>query len=64
MPKVVGQDKRVSKEVTCKHCGAVNEYLPNEVRILWNGKDYSGGSAGARGFNCAGCGQEVITESW
>lgn len=64
MPKVVGQDKRVTKEKTCKHCGAINEYLPNEVRVLYTGRDISGCSEGAKGFNCAGCGQEVITEAW
>lgn len=64
MPKVVGQDQTVCKRITCKHCGAINEYTPNEVRTLWSGTDYSGGSDGAKGFNCAGCGKEIYTERW
>lgn len=64
MPKVVGQDQTVYKRITCNHCGAINEYTPNEVRTLWSGTDYSGGSDGAKGFNCAGCGKEVHTERW
>lgn len=64
MPKVVGFNNYVFKQCTCRECGAVNEYVPNDVRILWSGKDYSGGSDGAKGFNCANCGKEVIVERW
>ena len=35
MPTVVGQDKSVYKRCTCRHCGSINEYTPNEVRTLW-----------------------------
>lgn len=64
MPKIVGQNKNVAKRITCKSCGAINEYLPNEVRTLWEGKDYSGGADGAKGFNCGQCAEQVIVESW
>lgn len=64
MPSVVGRDETIKKRVTCRRCGAINEYLPNEVRTLHSGTDISGGSDGAEGFNCAGCGQEVYTRSW
>ena len=64
MPVVVGRDESVSKKLTCRHCGSINQYAPNEVRTLWSGKDYSGGSAGAEGFNCANCGKEVIVRAW
>ena len=64
MPVVVGRDESVYKKLTCRHCGAINQYAPNEVRTLWSGKDYSGGSAGAEGFNCANCGEEVIVRDW
>ena len=64
MPKVIGLDQSVYKRITYKHCGAINEYTPNEVRTLWSGTDYSGGSDGAKGFNCAGCGKEIHTERW
>lgn len=63
MPKVVGQDQSVVKRATCRDCGAVNEYLPNEVRILSQGKDISGCMSTTKGFNCAGCGKELITYS-
>ena len=64
MPNVVGHDPSVMKRVTCHHCGAINEYAPQEVRVLWSGTDYSGGPDGAKGFVCAACGKEVITERW
>lgn len=64
MPKIIGQDRSVYKRITCQHCGAINEYSPNEVRTLWSIEDYSGGSDGAKGFNCAGCGKEIYTERW
>ncbi|AKE44819.1 hypothetical protein AU106_gp188 [Sinorhizobium phage phiM9] len=64
MPVVVGQDQSVKKRATCRHCGAINEYLPSEVRVLYSGKDISGGPDGAEGFNCAQCGKEIRTRSW
>ena len=57
MPVVIGKDESVYKRLTCQKCGAINQYAPNEVRTLWEGRDYSGGSDGAEGFNCAGCGK-------
>ena len=64
MPVVVGRDESVYKKLTCRHCGSINQYAPNEVRTLREGRDYSGGSDGAEGFNCAGCGKEVIVRAW
>lgn len=64
MPKVVGLDHSVVKRATCQHCGAINEYLPIEVIILWSGTDYSGGADGAKGFKCAGCAKDIIIERW
>lgn len=61
MPKVIGQDQSVAKRITCRHCGAVNEYLPNEVRVLSRGRDISQTMCTTEGFNCAQCGKEVIT---
>lgn len=63
MPEVVGKDESVYKRITCKHCGSINKYFPNEVRILYQGKDISGCTEIDYGFNCAGCGKEVITRS-
>ena len=64
MPVVVGRDESVYKKLTCRNCGSINQYAPNEVRTLREGRDYSGGSDGAEGFNCAGCGKEVIVRAW
>lgn len=64
MPVVVGRDESVYKKLTCHHCCSINQYTPNEVRTLREGRDYSGGSDGAEGFNCAGCGKEVIVRAW
>lgn len=64
MPKVIGQDQSVYKRITCQRYGAINEYTPSEVKTLWSGKDYSGGSDGAKGFNCTGCGKQIHTERW
>lgn len=64
MPEIIGKDQSVYKQLTCRHCGSINKYLPIEIRTLWSCKDYSGGSDGAEGFNCADCGKEVITRVW
>lgn len=64
MPRVVGEDKQVFKQVTCRHCGAINEYTPSEVRLLYSGRDYGGGADGAKGFNCARCNEQIKTEVW
>lgn len=61
MPKVIGQDKSVAKQATCRQCGAVNEYMPNEVRILSQGRDISQTMCTTKGFNCGQCGAEVVT---
>lgn len=64
MPKVVRQDQTVYKRATCRHCGAINEYTPNEVRLLWAGKDISGCQEVTKGFNCGQCGEQVVTHSY
>lgn len=64
MPKVIGQDPGVYKRITCKHCGAINEYTPSEVRTLWSGKDYGGGTDVGKGFNCGQCNTQIVTERW
>jgi hypothetical protein len=64
MPKVVGFDPKTVKQATCQECGAINEYVPKDVRTLWSGTDYGGGPDGAKGFTCANCGKDVITYRW
>lgn len=64
MAKVVGRDESAVKHTTCGSCAARLEYTPGEVRNLWRGQDYSGGSDGADGFTCPACGKDVITRRW
>lgn len=61
MPKVIGQDQSVAKRATCKKCGAINEYLPNEERVLYQGRDISQVMCTTKGFSCGQCGAEIIT---
>ena len=64
MPTVVGFDNTVKQRYTCSCCGAINEIIKNEIRTLYSGKDYGGGTDVQKGFNCANCGEKVITEWW
>ena len=64
MAKVVGRDESVVKHITCRKCAAIVEYTAGEVRNLWSGTDYGGGSDGADGFNCPSCGKEIHTSRW
>lgn len=63
MPLIVGQDQSVVKRCTCRKCGAINEYTPDEVRVLYKGRDITQSMCVTEGFNCAKCGAEVITYS-
>ena len=39
MIKVVGQDQTVAKRITCRACGGINEYTPNDVKQISYGRD-------------------------
>ena len=60
MPKVIGYDNSITKKRTCQHCGAINEYTPNDLRDIKTNHDYLGGYDVYKGFNCAGCGKEIF----
>jgi transcription elongation factor Elf1 len=62
--KVIGHDSALAKQVTCRHCGAINEYLPIDVRQLHKGRDIDGGASISEGFHCGQCNHEIITRSW
>lgn len=64
MAQVVGTDSTVMKRTTCGNCASIIEYTPGEVHNLWTGKDYSGGSDGADGFNCPNCGKQIHIRRW
>ena len=61
MPTVIGFVDDVKKKATCRECGAINEYVPHDVRILSRGRDISGTYCRTEGFNCANCGKEIVT---
>lgn len=64
MPKSLGLDPSALKTITCKSCTHRIEYSLGEIRLLYSGKDYSGGSDGAEGFNCPNCRKQIITRAW
>lgn len=64
MPTIVRQNESLAKEISCKNCGGVNRYYPQEERELRRGKDYDGSSYIQYGFNCAQCGKELVTKEW
>jgi hypothetical protein len=63
MVKVIGEDPKVFKEVTCRHCAARLQYTEAEVQER-HGKDYSGGADGAKFITCPRCVREVVLQSW
>lgn len=64
MVHVVGKDPSATKRVTHKACGNVLEYVENDVKPLYRGRDISGCSDGSDGFVCPACGKNVILRSW
>jgi hypothetical protein len=52
----------VEKRVTCKNCGRVLAYVPNDV-LSYNGRDYSGGPDGCEWVPCP-CGKKAIISLW
>lgn len=64
MAVVVGTDTAAVRRATCRHCASIIEYTDGEVRNLWSGRDYTGGSDGADGFSCPKCGKDVIVRRW
>ena len=55
--------KKVTKRVTCEHCGARLEYVPNDVKE-YHGTDYGGGPDGCTWVVCGNCSKKVILENW
>lgn len=64
MATVVGTDETAKLRKTCKGCASIVEFTESEIFTLWSGKDYSGGSDGAKGIKCPKCGGNIITERW
>ncbi len=61
MPKIVEPPK--GKRVTCGECGAVLEYMPQEVE-RYSGTDISGGPDGYERVKCPCCPGYAYIKSW
>lgn len=67
MPRVVETtpDPSVVKRAICREgCGCTVEYVPNDVKTLWSGRDISGCSEGEKGFKCPKCKKNIVVERW
>jgi transcription initiation factor IIE alpha subunit len=53
MAKVIGFDEKVYKKFTCRDCGAIVQYAPNEEK--WNGLRDEGTQI--FGLDCPNCGK-------
>lgn len=63
MVMVIGKDKNLYKQITCKNCASILEYVNNEVK-RYDGVDYSGGADGKEWIKCPSCNKQVIIRSW
>ncbi len=52
----------VEKKITCRHCGRMLAYVPNDVQER-HGTDYSGGPDGSEWVNCP-CGKPAVIRTW
>lgn len=58
MAKVIGFDKSVEKQITCRKCSAIVTYVPNEIVKRYI-KDYGGGGDTWKYIQCPNCGNEI-----
>lgn len=59
MVNVVGQSKVVVRETLCRHCGAVLEYTPRDVKTGTD-RDYTGCVDAYKYIECPTCMSEVV----
>lgn len=52
MAKVIGFDESIFKKFTCRHCGAIVQYAPNEELYT----DRTDEGCKIRGLHCPNCG--------
>lgn len=52
MANVIGYDTKVCKQFTCRDCGAIVEYKPNETQYTGNTDE----GTKIKGLNCPACG--------
>ena len=60
----IAPQANVAKQCVCDNCGVSLEYVPANVKTLWEGTDYGGGPAGAKGIECPNCAHQVVLERW
>ena len=53
----------IVKRVCCRNCGALLEYVPNDVKRR-DGTDYGGGPDGEEWVDCPNCDKKAIIRSW
>lgn len=56
-------DPKVTKRISCCHCGTRLEYVPADVKTR-HGTDYGGGPDGAEWVDCPKCGKQAVIRSW
>lgn len=58
MIKVIGQDGSVARRVTCRNCGAILEYTPNDLKERQT-KDITGSADITFYLKCPQCDRHV-----
>lgn len=59
MPRIIGKDEKLAKQVTCHGCASILEYYPNEKQERTY-KDISQCTETIHYIVCPGCNKEVI----
>ena len=62
MITVIGIDKSIFKQVTCRKCASILEYVPNDIETR-TVTDYTGGRDITKFIQCP-CGNEVTVASY
>jgi predicted RNA-binding Zn-ribbon protein involved in translation (DUF1610 family) len=62
--EIVGKklDPEVIKKTSCRSCGVILKYTPNDVKAR-HGTDIGGGPDGEEWIDCPSCGKKVIIRS-
>jgi len=59
MAKVIKIDNTIAKRITCRDCGALIEYFPNEVESRVENEPYGGGTDMYHYLTCPNCGKQM-----
>lgn len=49
------------KQIVCPHCGALLEYVPNDIKQKQTKRDYLGDSETYRAIDCPLCKKDIPT---